>query len=100
MSGELINLGISKESQENVIEVYGESFFEGIIDNIYWLKENIKLFSNYNLDYDEVFSMYPELLMENPKILNEKLKLFIQKLGINYQLLLDEDLSLYEELSK
>ena len=100
MNQELNELGISFESQENVIEVYGESFFESIIDNIDWLKENIKLFSNYNLDYDEVFAIYPDILVENPVILSEKLKNFIQNLGINYQSLLSDDLSLYEQLSK
>lgn len=97
MKNELINLGISEDSIDNIIEVYGEEFLESI-DDISYLKENFLLFEKYELDYDEVFAIYPMLFLETPTEVKERLGRLIKTLGVDYQNLLEEDLTLYEKI--
>lgn len=97
MNQALLQLGIEEESQKTVIEIFGQEFFDQLSFELDWISKNVATFQKYHIDfYSEIFERYPELFIQNPKILEQKLRCLIENLGIEYLDRLGYDLSVLE----
>lgn len=80
-------------------DIYGTSVIIEIQDNIDSVISNLKYLVSINIsDVYEVFNNYPFLFIEDNDIFREKIDTFINRLGINYRELLDNDMSLWGDL--
>lgn len=80
-------------------ELYGEDALITCKENIDYLVENINYLIKLGFDnYVEIIERFPLAFIEDPHIVKERINKLIQRLGIEYLDILNEDVSLFEEL--
>ncbi len=80
-------------------EIYGSDILYSCQDNIDELITNITTLNNYGFDNTyEVVERYPLLFLNDSKEFSTKLNDFIISIGSNYKEILENNMSLWEEL--
>lgn len=80
-------------------ELYGEEALLTCKENIDYLVENINYLIKLGFeDYEDIIERFPLAFIEEPSIVKERIDKLIQRLGVEYLDILNEDMSLFEEL--
>ena len=80
-------------------EIYGVDILYSCQENFDELIENIKLLKRIGIENTyEVVERYPLLFLDDSKEFSQKIEKFIMSLGENYKYILENDMSLWEEL--
>ena len=80
-------------------EIYGEDILYSCQENFDELIENIKYLNKFGIsDIYEIVERYPLLFLNDSKEFARKITEFIVSLGENYKYILENDMSLWEEL--
>ena len=83
----------------NISDTYGEDIINIIRDNIDDITENINYLRKLNFsDIEDIFERYTLIFIDNPSIFKEKIDKLILRLGSNYDDIIGNDLSVFEEL--
>lgn len=89
-----------KINLEKIEEIYGKNSLYEIKDNLDTVLENIDCLLKYQItNIDEILECYPYIFLESEDIFQQKIDHFIMYLGDNYQKKLEEDISLWGELT-
>ena len=90
-----------KINLENMKEIYGEGIIKVIIDNEELIKENIKTLEKYKFnDIEDIIERYPTLLMNFPKQFEEKIKKLKKIYGEDFVNIIENDMSILENVEK
>ena len=83
----------------SIRDTYGEDILNVIRDNIDDITENINYLRKLNFsDIEDIFERYVLIFIDSPSCFKEKIDKLILKLGSNYDELIGNDLSIFEEL--
>ncbi len=90
-----------KINLENMKEIYGEGIIKVIIDNEELIKENVKTLEKYKFnDIEDIIERYPTLLMNFPKQFEEKIKKLKKIYGEDFVNIIENDMSILENVEK
>ena len=80
-------------------EIYGEDIIVAIKDNIDDVKENISYLEKLRFnDIEDIFERYTLIFIDTPSSFKDKINQLINKLGNDYVNIIENDLSVLEEL--
>ena len=80
-------------------EIYGEDIIVAIKDNIDDVKENISYLEKLRFnDIEDIFERYTLIFIDTPSSFKDKINQLINKLGNDYVDIIENDLSVLEEL--
>lgn len=84
---------------EKIIQIYGEEYKEIISENQEDVKANLLYLTEIGFtDVEDIFERCTPIFITSPENFKEKIRELVIKLGINYVEMIENDLSLLEEL--
>lgn len=84
---------------DKIREIYGIDVLNLVRDNIKNIIKNIRYLEQLGFDdVEDIFERYTLIFMDEPVYFKEKINKLINKLGINYVELIENDLGLLDEL--
>lgn len=84
---------------DNIRDTYGDDVILSIRDNIDDVNENIDYLKELKfIDVEDIFERYALLFLDAPSDFKEKFDKLINKLGSDYVDIIENDLSILEEL--
>ena len=84
---------------DKIVKIHGAECIDLINVNISDVKENITYLSEIGFnDVEDIFERYTSIFIINNHEFKEKIKVLVRNLGINYVKIIENDLSVLEEL--
>ena len=83
----------------NISDTYGEDILNVIRENMDNVTSNINYLRKLNFsDVEDIFERYTLIFIDSPSGFKEKIDKLVLKLGSNYDELIGNDLSIFEDL--